>query len=267
MGILNVTPDSFYDGGKYRRLDSALRRAEKMAEEGADILDVGGESSRPGSGPVSAEEECRRVVPVVRSLSRRFPKIPISVDTQKSDVACRSLSEGARILNDISALSGDPEMIRVALRFKPWIVLMHMRGNPQTMQRLARYKNVAAEVKKFLSDRIRWAVSEGLERKKLIVDPGIGFGKTVEHNLELLRFLKNFLSLGCPVLAGASRKFFIGAVLGGGADVLSPEERLEGSLGCAAWCALEGASILRVHDVGATRKVLRMIRAIKGSSG
>ena len=273
MGILNVTPDSFYDGGKHARLDRAVRRAEKMAEEGADILDVGGESSRPGAESVSAREECARVVPVVRALAARFPKIPVSVDTAKAEVARRALAEGARMVNDISALA-DPRMAGVLLEYRPWVVLMHMKGRPKTMQKQARYKNVVREVKHFLSARVRRAAALGLDRKKIILDPGIGFGKTVEHNLQILRGLKSFLSLGCPVLVGCSRKSFIGAVLGGegavsrgdrsaqGGTPLPPEERLEGSLVCAAWAYLQGASILRVHDVGPTRKALLMADAL-----
>ena len=265
MGILNATPDSFYDGGKYGRAGDALKRAEEMVEEGAEILDVGGESSRPGAGPVPVEEECGRVVPLVRVLARKFPKIPVSIDTRKSEVAYRCLSEGARIINDISALQSDPKMLEAAFRFKPRVVMMHMRGDPETMQKHARYGNVVAEVKKFLSERVDWAVSRGVERKKIIVDPGIGFGKTTGHNLGLLRGLKSFLSIGCPVLVGCSRKSFIGTVLRRGNAPLPPGERLEGSLACALWSYLEGASILRVHDVGPTRNVIQMVQAIEAA--
>ena len=261
MGILNVTPDSFYDGGKYSRLDQAVRRAGKMAEEGADILDVGGESSRPGAEAVSIKEECSRVVPVVRALAARFPKLQISVDTCKPEVARRALAEGATMVNDISALA-DPRMAAVISEYRPWVVLMHMKGSPKTMQKQAHYKNVVLEVKNFLSNRIRRAAALGLDRGKIIVDPGIGFGKTAQHNLQLLGGLKSFLSLGCPVLVGCSRKSFIGAVWGGEGAPLPAEERLEGSLICAAWAYRQGASILRVHDVGATLKALRMADAL-----
>lgn len=264
MGILNVTPDSFYDRGKYFRRNAALRQAEKMIEEGADILDVGGESTRPGSIAVTLDEELKRVVPVVRTLVKKFPKVPVSVDTQKSEVAAQSLDAGAQIVNDVSALRTDGERMANAIRqFRPQVVLMHMQGTPQTMQKNPRYRNVVGEVKDFLSERIRWAVRHGLSRKKIWIDPGIGFGKRLPHNLELIKNIPEFFSLKCPVLIGCSRKSFIGRLMNP-KDPRPPEERLEGSLTAACWLALQGVSILRVHDVGATKKALRVLDAVAG---
>lgn len=261
MGILNLTPDSFYDGGKYNKLDSAIRIAEKMAEEGVDYFDVGGESTRPGSKPVSLDEELKRVIPVVKKLVRKYPKIPVSVDSQKSEVAYQSLKEGARIINDISSLNSDPKMIQVIQEFKPYLILMHMQKNPQIMQKNPRYKNVVQEIKNYLSERIQWVVRNGIPKKKIWIDPGIGFGKTLQHNLEILTHLKDFLSLNCPVLVGHSRKSFIGQILNK-KNPLPPSERLEGSLAVACWSFLQGVSILRIHDVGATRKSLQIFQSI-----
>ena len=262
MGIVNVTPDSFYDGGKHFHLSRALAHAESMAEEGADILDIGGESSRPGAEPVPAGEELRRVLPVLRALRTKFPRIPISVDTRHSSVAQAALEEGADIINDISALTHDPKMIDVALRYKPKVVLMHMKGDPQTMQARARYGNVVAEINRFLASRIAWMVGKGFPKKNIVADPGIGFGKTLHHNLEILYNVEKFQSLGVPVLIGASRKSFIGALLAKGGRPLPPAERMEGSLAVALWCAVRGVSILRVHDVGASRNAIRVFRAL-----
>ena len=266
MGILNATPDSFFGAGRTPDLKASLRRAERMAAEGADWFDVGGESTRPGAAPVPLEEELRRVVPLVRALARRFPEVPVSVDTQKAEVARQSLSEGARMVNDVSALRFDPAMSRVLKESKPRVVLMHMRGDPRTMQKAPRYRDIVADVKAFLSERIRAAVSAGIPKSRLWVDPGIGFGKTVRHNLEILARLKEFASLGCPLLVGVSRKRFIG-VLGGSEDrPLPPEARLEGSLAAACWAASQGAAMLRVHDVGATRRALSVFGAIGGAA-
>lgn len=263
MGILNVTPDSFFDGGKYDQTDLALKHAAKMVNEGADILDVGGESSQPGAAPVRLQEELERVVPVVKRLAKKFPNVRISVDTTKSEVARQCLNEGARIINDISALRMDEKMIDVLRKFRPQVVLMHMRGNPRTMQKKPKYTNVVHEVKSFLAERIRWAVENGFPRKKIWIDPGIGFGKTVQHNLQLLKHLSDFSSLNCPILIGCSRKSFIGNILKNVKKILPPEERLEGSLAAACWAYLNGASILRVHDVGATKKAIRILESIR----
>lgn len=263
MGILNVTPDSFYDGGKYMSLKSAIARAEEMIREGAEIIDVGGESSRPGSEPVPVEIELKRVLPVVKELKKKFPKISISIDTQKSQVANACLAEGAEILNDISALRADPKMLELALELKPQLILMHMRGTPKTMQKNPAYKNVVQEVKQFFSHRIGLLVKNGFPRKKIWIDPGIGFGKKLKHNLELLRHLKDFVALRQEIVLGCSRKSFLGDLLANGNGIAPPSERLEGSLACALWAAIQGVSILRVHDVGATKKTIRILEAIQ----
>lgn len=263
MGVLNVTPDSFYDGGCYGTLKNAVKRAETMIQEGADWIDVGGESTRPGSKPVAEFEELKRIVPVVRALCKKFPKIPLSVDTQKSVVAQAALDEGAAMINDVSALESDPRMEEIVLKQRPFVVLMHMKGNPSTMQSLAKYRDVVGEVKSYLAGRMKRLIRQGFPKSKIWVDPGLGFGKTVEHNLQIMRNLRKFISLGCPVLAGTSRKSFIGKVLSKNGVPLPPAERLEGSLAAALWAALEGVSILRVHDVGVTRKVLDVLKVIQ----
>ena len=262
MGILNVTPDSFYDGGKHIRVSRALAQAGKMVEEGADILDLGGESSRPGAKPVSQGDELRRILPVLRALRKKFPTMPISIDTRKAGVAQAALEEGANILNDISALTHDPGMIAVAMRHKPKVILMHMKGNPRTMQRRARYLDAVGEIKDFLASRMLWMMAQGFPKKNLVVDPGIGFGKTLHHNLKILYNVRKFGSLGVPVLIGASRKSFIGDLLSKGGRPLPAEERLEGSLAVALWCAQEKVSILRVHDVGATRRAIQAFQTL-----
>ncbi len=262
MGILNVTPDSFFDGGKYRALDAALARAEMMVSEGADIIDVGGESSRPGSKFISVPEELARTIPIIQKLVHRFPKIPISIDTQKSEVAARALDEGVAIVNDISALRSDAKMADLVRVWRCDIILMHMRGTPEMMQKSPRYRNVVQEVKSFLSERIRFAVRRGISKSKIWIDPGIGFGKTVEHNLNLLADLNNFESLDAPVLVGVSRKSFIGKLTGSRGPSAALEDRLPGSLALAAWSFLQGASVLRVHDVSATKNLLRVLEQI-----
>lgn len=276
MGILNVTPDSFFDGGKYANLKSALQHAETMVEQGADILDVGGESSRPGSNSVPAEIELKRVLPVVKELKKKFPEIPVSVDTQKAQVAGAALSEGTEIINDISSLRTDPKMIEVLLKFKPHVILMHMQGTPKTMQKNPTYKNVlkdesatllppvVQEVKRFLKERIQLLVKQGFPREKIWIDPGIGFGKKLKHNLELLKHLKEFASLRQKIVLGCSRKSFIGLLLANGQRLPPPEERLEGSLACALWASLFPVSVLRVHDVGSTKKALQVFQAMSG---
>ncbi len=255
LGILNATPDSFYDGGRHHSLTLALRQAEKLIADGADWLDVGGESTRPGARAVSETEELRRVIPLIRAIHKKFPKMLISIDTQKAAVAHAALLEGASMVNDVSALTRDPKMIEVVLKHRPFVVLMHMKGNPLTMQSLAKYKNVVQKIKYFFTARIRELAARGFSKNKIIVDPGLGFGKTFTHNLEILYNVRKFSSLGCPVMIGASRKSFLG---------LSPDERLPGSLACALWAAKEGTGFLRVHDVGATRIALQAWNAIQG---
>jgi dihydropteroate synthase len=257
MGIINVTPDSFYDGGK--RFDPAKAVADGLGfvEAGADMIDIGGESTRPGAPPVSAQEEMQRVLPVVQGL-RRMVKIPISIDTYKARVARAALMEGADIVNDISALRFDPEMAALLATQKVPVVLMHMQGTPQTMQAEPRYNNVLREVQDFLEARAGFALEAGLERDNIILDPGIGFGKTLDHNLTLLRGLPALAAMGYPLLIGASRKAFIGKILD-----LKPEERLEGSLAAAVAAVFGGAHIIRVHDVKETRRAVRVADAIR----
>lgn len=262
MGILNLTPDSFYDGGKYSRLDSALKRAEEMVSEGAGILDVGGESTRPGSQPVSVEEEIKRVVPVVGKLAKMFPRIPISVDTQKAEVAYRSLKEGASIINDVSALRSDANMVGVLREFKPKVILMHMRGRPKNMQNRPRYVNVVDQIKGFLYERVSFAAQNGIPLRNIWVDPGVGFGKTLKHNLLIIAHAGKFLSLRRPVVLGLSRKSFIGRLLGNRKNSLPMDDRLEGSIAAGLWAYMEGVSVLRVHDVAQTRKALVVMREI-----
>jgi dihydropteroate synthase len=260
MGIINVTPDSFYDGG--RRLDAGTAVAEgiSLVEAGANILDLGGESTRPGARPVSAQEELERVLPVIRGL-RRATQVPISIDTYKARVAREALNEGADIINDISALRFDAEMAGLAAAEKVPVVLMHMQGTPRTMQTEPRYNDVLREVTVFLAERIQFAVEAGVAPEDIIVDPGIGFGKTVDHNLTLLRGLSVFASLGRPLLVGASRKAFLGKILG-----TEPDERLEGSLAAAVAAVIGGAHIVRVHDVKETYKAIRVADAIRAGA-
>ena len=248
MGILNVTPDSFSDGGRFLSPDAAVKRALIMEKEGADIIDVGGESARPGADPVPVEEELRRVLPVLERLRGKL-RIPISIDTTKAEVAEAALRAGASIVNDISALRFDPAMASVVAEFGAGLVLMHMLGTPKTMQQAPHYEDVVREVREFLAERALYAQSQGIPREAIAVDPGIGFGKTVEHNLELLRRLPELVELGFPVLVGPSRKSFIGAILG-----LGVEERLEGTLAACAVAVVRGADILRVHDVREVRR-------------
>jgi dihydropteroate synthase len=256
MGIVNATPDSFSDGGKFNSVDLAVAHAERLLAEGADILDIGGESSRPGAQPVSADEELARVLPVVRRLAR--PGVVISVDTVKSAVARACLKAGAAIVNDISAATLDPAMADTVREFRAGLVIMHMLGTPRTMQISPTYVDVVSEVKNYLSCRLQHLEEVGLDRSHLAVDPGIGFGKTAAHNLRLIRELGAFSGLGCPVLLGVSRKRFIGDITG-----KPPEERVYGSLAVACHAAvLNTAQILRVHDVGPTVDALKTLAAV-----
>lgn len=250
MGVLNVTPDSFYDGGRYSDSESAVEHGLKLAEEGADIIDVGGESSRPGAQPVAPKEELKRVLPVIQKLVRNCPT-PISIDTYKAAVAKEALTAGAKFVNDISALRSDPEMCSVVKDYGAAVCLMHMQGEPQNMQKNPRYDDVVVDILDFLRERIHFAVNSGIDKGHIVIDPGIGFGKTPEHNVKILRHISEFTTLGVHVLVGASRKSMFGHLFG-----WPPEERLEGSLAVAAWCIEQGVSILRVHDVKETRKVV-----------
>ena len=257
MGILNLTPDSFYDGG--RRLDPAKAIADgvAMASGGADIIDIGGESTRPGARPVSEDEELGRVLPVVSGL-RREVGVPISIDTYKSKIAGAALEAGADIVNDISALRFDPAMTSLVAAEKVPVVLMHMQGTPRTMQVEPQYDDVAREVRDFLAMQLYDAMDAGIAPEAIILDPGIGFGKTLEHNLQLLRGLPMIAALAQPLLVGVSRKTFIGKIL-----KLDPDERLEGSLAAAVAAVLGGANILRVHDVPETCKAMQVADAIR----
>lgn len=259
MGILNITPDSFSDGGRFYGTDRAIKQGLKLIQEGADILDIGGESSRPGSDPVSAEEEKSRIIPVIRTL-RKHTDMVISVDTTKAEVAQDALDAGADIINDISAGRFDTHMLQLAADRQVPVILMHMLGTPKTMQVEPHYDDLLPEIKAFFLERIEAAVSVGIKRSNIIIDPGIGFGKNHSDNLCLLNNLKFLDDLDQPVLVGVSRKSFIGRIL----DV-PPEERLEGTIASALISVMHGAHILRVHDVAAVKKALTVAEAIMHS--
>ena len=254
MGILNTTPDSFSDGGSYYDTDKAVERAIEMVEQGADIIDIGGESTRPGADSVSVAEELRRTVPVIEKVRERSDTL-ISIDTMKSEVAKEALEAGADIINDVSAFEADERMVELAASTHAGVVLMHMKGTPKSMQDNPVYGNVAEEVIGYLKSRADFSVQHGVERDHLVIDPGIGFGKTLEHNLELLQEIPKLAEAGFPVLVGASRKSLIGHLLAR----TDPTQRLSGSLGIAAWSIMNGAHILRVHDVFETCDVCRIV--------
>jgi dihydropteroate synthase len=263
MGILNVTPDSFSDGGRFLDPEAAVERGITMAEEGADLVDVGGESTRPGSEPVPLDEELRRVVPVIEALAARG--VPLSVDTCKPEVARRALAAGASVVNDVTALS-HPEMATVCAESECSVCLMHMKGEPRTMQVSPEYGNVVAEVRDFLLRRAKGAEAAGIASERLWIDPGIGFGKTVQHNLELLHRLHRFVESGYPVLIGVSRKSFLGAVLGGTGNPLPVNERQEATLAAQTIAQMKGARIIRAHEVRAARRVIEVVSAILHAS-
>ena len=256
MGIINVTPDSFSDGGKYANVEAAVMRAKQMVADGADIIDIGGESSRPGAEPISANEECRRVVPVVQALAEQF-QIPISVDTYKAEVAYEALSAGACVINDITALHGDPNMCQILADAQAGVILMHMQGVPATMQKAPTYQNVVVEVHAWLTEVASQAVDRGIDSSRIMIDPGIGFGKTFDHNLEILRNLIQFRGIGYPLLVGVSRKKFIGQILD-----LPVHQREEGTAATVAWSIINGANVVRVHDVAKMKQVAQVIDAI-----
>lgn len=259
MGIVNVTPDSFYDGGRYNLPDRAVARAVELVEQGADILDVGAESTRPGANPVSLEDEMARLIPVITDLVRRVT-VPISVDTTKASVAQSALDAGAAIVNDVSALRWDPAMASVVARSGAAVVLMHMQGTPQTMQQGPQYGDVTNEVVSFLDGRIQAAGAAGISRTNIILDPGIGFGKLLKHNLELLNRLSDLTKLGRPVLVGPSRKAFIGQLID------RPVEHREWGTAAAVALAVDrGASILRVHDVAMMAEVVKVAAAMRAT--
>jgi dihydropteroate synthase len=244
MAILNATPDSFSDGGTYHSPEEAVQAGLNMLAQGADIIDVGGESTRPGAQSVSVEEELARVIPVIQQLRRQTDRF-ISVDTMKAPVAEAALEAGADIINDVSAFQNDPALFEVAARYGAGVVLMHMQGTPQTMQNSPCYTGLIQDIATYLAQRLSLCEQAGISRQQIVIDPGIGFGKTLQHNLEILRNIPAFAANGPPVLIGASRKRFLGTLLGRE----NPRDRLAGNLGAAAWSILHGAHILRVHDV------------------
>ena len=259
MGILNVTPDSFSDGGEFFGVKPAVVQAEKMLDEGAHMIDVGGESTRPGSDPVSPEEELRRVFPVVRGILESRPETKISIDTYRASTAETALDAGARVVNDVTALRGDSRMAGLVAERGCPVVLMHMLGEPKSMQRDPRYENVVREVRDFLVSRVEYAISAGVREENVILDPGIGIGKTLRHNLELLNGLNVFVELGFFVLVGASRKSFLGKILGSDA----PGDRLFGTVATNVIAYERGATLFRVHDIRANKEALEVAAAVR----
>jgi dihydropteroate synthase len=251
---LNITPDSFSDGGKFRDHSYAIEHAQSMIDDGADFIDVGGESTRPGSDEVSIDEELRRVIPVIEGLKNN--NIPVSIDTYKSRVAEKALEAGAIMVNDISSFNFDKRMPDVISKFDASVILMHLKYKPKTMQENPQYQNVISEIKIFFENSIKTAINKGIHQ--IIVDPGIGFGKTLEHNIEIFKNLREFLSLGYPVMVGPSRKSFIGSILN-----LPVSERLEGTAAAVAVSILNGANIVRVHDVKEMKRVAKIIDVLK----
>ncbi|MFN8233021.1 MAG: dihydropteroate synthase [Actinomycetota bacterium] len=260
MGVVNVTPDSFSDGGAFLDPRVAIEHGVRLVADGADLLDVGGESTRPGSDPTGVEDEIDRVLPVIAGLVERVDA-PVSVDTRKAAVAAAALGAGAAIVNDISA-GADPEMFDLVADRGAGMILMHMKGEPKTMQADPTYDDVVGEVRSFLEGRLRSAVAAGIERDRLCIDPGIGFGKTLEHNLELLRGLASLRQVGSALMVGPSRKGFIGALTDTEAG-----DRVEGTAGAVAWCAAQGVDLVRAHDVRAMVRVVRVVDAIARGAG
>ena len=258
MGIVNVTPDSFFDGGRFDDPRLAVEHGRRLVEEGADLLDIGAESTRPGSVPIDQEEEQRRLLPVVTALAHAV-SVPISVDTSKAAVARAAIKAGAVMVNDVTALRGDPAMVDVVAQTGVALVLMHMQGTPQTMQQAPAYRDVVEEVADFLAERARFAMERGVAQSRIVLDPGIGFGKVLTHNLDLLAHLRMLTTLGFPVLVGPSRKGFIGQL-----TKQSVEARAWGTAGVVALAVEQGANILRVHDVAAMRDVVHVAAAISG---
>ncbi|MBV8330120.1 MAG: dihydropteroate synthase [Verrucomicrobia bacterium] len=260
MGILNVTPDSFADGGQFLEKEAALRQAARLVSEGAAMLDVGGESSRPGSDPVPLEEELRRVVPVLTAIRSRFPRLIISIDTYKAETARQALAAGADIINDISALRSDPEMIDVVKNSDAGVILMHMRGTPKTMQIDPQYEDVVAEVSGFLSERLDSIVSAGVDPYRIAIDPGFGFGKRLRHNVSLIQQFDRFLALGRPIVVGVSRKSMIAQMLRD--PKLQSDDRLWPTVALTSLLREKGARVFRVHDVRPNIEALRMTESI-----
>ena len=261
MGVLNVTPDSFSDGGQFNTLESATAQAQKMVENGVDIIDIGGQSTRPGASEITLEEELNRVIPLVeilRSSENICATVPISVDTTRAAVAKAAIDAGADIINDISAATFDPEMLPTAAKLGVPIILMHIRGTPQTMQQLTDYHDLIGEIYQFLESRVEAAIAAGINRFNIILDPGIGFAKTYNQNLKILRQLPKFQYLGCPILVGVSRKSFIGHIL----NQPDPQQRIWGTAAACTSAIARGADILRVHDVKEMRDVCQVADAI-----
>ena len=258
MGIINVTPDSFFDGGRYDKPDAALQHAESLIQAGADILDIGGESTRPGSAPVSVNEEKQRVLPLMEALAKAFPETPISIDTTKNQVATEALKAGAEIVNDISGGEWDDALWPTVAESGAGYVLMHCQGRPATMQAAPQYTDVVSEVGSYLTQRLAEAQAAGIHRDHVVVDPGIGFGKTLEHNLQLLSRLESLGQIGRPILVGLSRKSFIRKILGD-----NEEATFLGSLVSQTLCYTKGARLWRVHDVAAARKAAQLIEALE----
>ena len=258
MGIVNVTPDSFSDGGKFFSPEDAISHASKLISQGADIIDIGGESTRPGAEQVSETEELNRVIPVIEKIRDENPKILISIDTTKALVAKHAIEVGADIINDVSGFSFDNNMIETVARFNVPIIIMHMKGNPQNMQLNPEYKDVINEVLDFFKKKIKVAIQSGINRRMIILDPGIGFGKTVENNFELLSRLNEFNVLELPIMIGPSRKSFIGITLD-----LPPEDRIEGTAAAVSAGVMNGATIVRVHDVKSMKRVVKIIDKIR----
>mgnify|MGYP002011362926 CR=1 FL=1 len=258
MGIINVTPDSFSDGGKYVKIKNAINHAKKMVNDGADIIDVGGESTRPGADEVSISEELRRVIPVVESIRSNFPDLLISIDTTKSVVAHEAVKAGADIINDVSGLDSDIDMVGMVANLKVPIIIMHMKGNPRNMQINPKYKNLIGEITSFFEKKIKIATELGINRNLIIIDPGIGFGKTINHNFEIISKLKEFSKLDLPIMIGPSRKSFIGKTLN-----LPVESRIEGTSATITASILNGANIVRVHDVLEMKRVAEITEKIR----
>ncbi len=261
MGIINLSPESFYSSSRCETSQEAFHLAERMVAEGADILDIGAESTRPGSTPLSVHEELGRLLPVIEKIAE-FVKIPISVDTYKPEVAHQTLKVGATIINDVTGLQKSPEMAQVISRFRAGVILMHMQGSPETMQDNPNYVNLLTEITEFLKVSISIAVSAGIDPNKIAIDPGIGFGKTDSHNLQILKNLSHFKELDKPILLGISRKSLIGNILN-----VAVDERLEGSLSAAVFGVMQGASIIRTHDVQATRRAVKVVESIMKEEG
>lgn len=258
MGIVNVTPDSFSDGGKFFTLESAYKQSIKLINDGADIIDIGGESSRPGSKPVTIERELKRTIPLVSKIRSKYPDAVISIDTTKSKVAEQAILSGANIINDISGLSHDENMGKVASNYDVPLVIMHMQGKPENMQDAPYYNDLIQDIKSFFEERIRYATQFGIQKNRIILDPGIGFGKSYEDNFKLINQLDSFSNFKLPILIGPSRKSFIGIALNE-----EPEFRLEGTLAAAAAGILKGAQIVRVHDVKQIKKVAKIIDLVR----